>query len=144
MECIFILTNAHTHNTHFSPTHTHTYIQWLTGDEKDNVGFIIFRKRTDGPGSDFEELASFKNYPPLNSKGPEGGFYTFIDEGVEPGQYIYRVTDQDKRNKRVLLCQAGVEVQSKADKFKNTALIGVFGALVVGGILASFVYEPLQ
>lgn len=63
---------------------------------------------------------------------------------MEPGQYIYRVTDQDKRNKRVLLCQAGVEVQSKADKFKNTVLIGVFGALVVGGILASFVYEPLQ
>lgn len=116
----------------------------MTGDEKDNVGFIIFRKRTDEAGSDFEELASFKNYPPLNSKGPEGGFYSFIDEGVEPGQYIYRVTDEDKRKKRVLLCQAGVEVLSKADKLKNTVLIGAFGALVVAGIIASTIYEPLQ
>jgi hypothetical protein len=44
----------------------------------------------------------------------------------------------------MLLCQAGVEVQSAGEKFKNVALVAVFGALVVGGIVGSFLYEPLQ
>ncbi len=116
---------------------------WLTGEEKENVGFIVFRKRQ-GDEGDFEEIASFKNFPPLNTKGPQGGFYSFIDEDVEPGQYIYRITDQDKKNKRMLLCQAGVEVLSKGEKFKNVAVVAVFGALFVGGVLASVLYEPMQ
>lgn len=126
------------------PTPLH---QWLTGQEKDNLGFIIFRKRVDDVGGgEFEEVASFENFPPLNSRGcarvcvhvclwcvyvcvrekacgylpvyvsrcqgkegpsgtdstafltnrGEGGFYNFIDEGVPPGNYLYRVTDQDR------------------------------------------------
>lgn len=118
--------------------------QWLTGEEKDNIGYIIFRKRADEPGAEFEEVASFKTFPPLNSKGPEGGFYSYVDQGLEPGQYLYRVTDQDKKNKRTLLCQSGVEVQSSGEKLRNTAVLALFGALVVGGVVASFVYEPLQ
>lgn len=63
---------------------------------------------------------------------------------MEPGQYIYRITDQDKKNKRTLLCQSGVEVQAPGEKFRNTAVLAFFGALVVGGVVASFLYEPLQ
>ena len=44
----------------------------------------------------------------------------------------------------MMLCQAGVEVQSAGDKFRNIAVIAVFGALVVGGVVGSFLYEPLQ
>ena len=53
-------------------------------------------------------------------------------------------TTNHRKGKRTLLCQAGVEVLSAGDKIKNIALIAVFGALVVGGIVGSFVYEPLQ
>ena len=124
------------------------------------MGFIIFRKRADDiGGGQYEEVASFQNFPPLNSRGcvdacfhlgrwsgwcvcvcvcvcvhgdweskpcrrlpgpdhklssypvhptntttttnkktnsAEGGFYSFVDEDVEPGQYLYRVTDQDR------------------------------------------------
>ncbi len=118
--------------------------QWLTGEEKDNVGYIIFRKRADSPGAEFEEVASFKTFPPLNTKGPEGGFYSYVDEGVEPGQYVYRITDQDKASKRTLLCQSGVEVQAPGEKLRNTVVLAFFGALVLGGVVASFLYEPLQ
>ena len=53
-------------------------------------------------------------------------------------------TPHHRKGKRTLLCQAGVEVLSAGDKVKNIALVAVFGALVVGGIIGSFVYEPLQ
>lgn len=42
-------------------------LQWATGDEKNNKGFIISRRvaKTDN----WEEIASYETYPPLNSKG---------------------------------------------------------------------------
>lgn len=43
--------------------------QWITNQEKDNVGFIVFRKRADELTTEFEEVASFKSFPPLCSKG---------------------------------------------------------------------------
>lgn len=42
--------------------------QWVTGEENDNVGFMVFRRRAD-ENDEFMEIASFKTYPPLNSKG---------------------------------------------------------------------------
>ncbi len=47
------------------------------------MGFIVFRKRVnDVGGGGFEEVASFENFPPLNSRGwvrysfvPVGGHY---------------------------------------------------------------------
>lgn len=116
---------------------------WVTGEENDNVGFMVFRRRAD-ENDEFMEIASFKTYPPLNSKGREGGTYVYVDPDVEPGQYIYRVSDQDKKGKRTILCQVGVEVQSQSEKLKNVLIVGVFGALFVGGAIASLVLDNVQ
>ena len=42
-------------------------LTWKTGNEKGNLGFIVSRRaaKTDG----WEEIASFNDFPPLNSKG---------------------------------------------------------------------------
>lgn len=42
-------------------------LTWKTGNEADNVGFIVSRRaaKTDT----WEEIASYKDFPPLNSKG---------------------------------------------------------------------------
>ena len=73
---------ASSHIPHTPHSHSPS-LQWLTGQEKDNVGFIVFRKRVnDVGGGGFEEVASFENFPPLNSRGwvrysfvPVGGHY---------------------------------------------------------------------
>lgn len=57
---------------------------------------------------------------------------------------LFPTPSTHRKGKRTLLCQAGVEVQSAGDKIKTGALVAVFGALVVGGVVASFLYEPLQ
>lgn len=42
-------------------------LTWKTGNEAGNVGFIVSRRaaKTDA----WEEIASYKTFPPLNSKG---------------------------------------------------------------------------
>lgn len=42
-------------------------LTWGTGDETNNVGFIVSRRiaKTD----EWVEIASYKNFAPLNSKG---------------------------------------------------------------------------
>lgn len=42
-------------------------LTWTTGDEKGNIGFTVSRRagKTDG----WEEIASYNDFPPLNSKG---------------------------------------------------------------------------
>ncbi|CAN0439644.1 unnamed protein product [Hapterophycus canaliculatus] len=42
-------------------------LTWKTGNEAGNVGFIVSRRaaKTDT----WEEVASYKTFPPLNSKG---------------------------------------------------------------------------
>lgn len=42
-------------------------LTWKTGNEKGNVGFIVSRRAAKTEG--WEEIASFTDFPPLNSKG---------------------------------------------------------------------------
>lgn len=42
-------------------------LTWSTGDEKGNVGFIVSRRRA--KTDDWDEIASYNTFPPLNSKG---------------------------------------------------------------------------
>ncbi len=114
---------------------------WLTSQETaDNVGFIVQRR------SEFEEnftdIASYETYPPLNSKGTEGGFYTYIDQDVEPGIYSYRVVDINEKGQRSALCQAGVDVISSGDKLKTKVAVGAFIAFVTGAVIATTVFGP--
>lgn len=59
-------------------------LTWATDKEKSTEGFIIKRRPT--KTEEFETLASYKTCGPLESKGPEGGVYRFLDENVEPGK----------------------------------------------------------
>jgi hypothetical protein len=49
-----------------------------------------------------------------------------------------------RKGKRTILCQVGVEVQSQSEKLKNVLIVGVFGALFVGGAIASLVLDNVQ
>ncbi len=46
-------------------------LQWTTGGEVDNVGYIVEKRPS--YGGDFQEIASFKEVSQLVSKGPSGG-----------------------------------------------------------------------
>lgn len=114
---------------------------WLTAEESaDNVGFVI-QKRSEFE-EEFTDLASYENYPPLNSKGVEGGFYTFIDEDVPPGIYSYRVVDVNQKGERGALCQAGVDVLSAGDKLKTKIAVGGAIAVALAAVAATTVLGP--
>lgn len=42
-------------------------LQWTTGKEEGNLGFIVNKRK--GKTDAWEEIASYENFPPLNSKG---------------------------------------------------------------------------
>lgn len=42
-------------------------LTWGTGDETNNKGFIISRRKA--KTEEWEEIASYQTWPPLNSKG---------------------------------------------------------------------------
>lgn len=114
---------------------------WLTSEETaDNVGFIV-QRRTEFE-EEFTDIASYETYPPLNSKGTEGGFYTYIDQDVEPGIYSYRVVDINEKGQRSALCQAGVDVISSGDKLKTKVAVGAFIAFATGAVIATTVFGP--
>ncbi|CAM9947413.1 unnamed protein product [Chrysoparadoxa australica] len=89
-------------------------LTWRTGDETGNKGFIISKRA--GKSDAWQVVGSYANYPPLNSKGPDGGTYRFIDPETELGTWIYRVTDVNESGKKNDLCQALVEVQTEGEQ----------------------------
>mmetsp|Transcript_21892 Transcript_21892/g.34404 ORF Transcript_21892/g.34404 Transcript_21892/m.34404 type:complete len:259 (+) Transcript_21892:50-826(+) len=117
-------------------------ISWGTGDETGNKGFIITKRR--GGSDDWQVVASYTDWAPLNSKGPAGGQYTYMDSDTEQGTWIYRVSDVNTQGQTSDLCQALVEVQDQGQQMATKAfavgIIGVFGALLAAGLFL----DPLQ
>jgi len=117
-------------------------LSWATGDEENNVGFIVSKRA--GGTEDWEVIASYKDWAPLNSKGPQGGVYTFRDADSQRGSWVYRVSDCDSRGKKSDLCQALVEVQDVGEQVAVKAFaVGI--VVVLGGLVAAgFLLDPLQ
>ncbi|KAJ1633696.1 hypothetical protein T492DRAFT_979202 [Pavlovales sp. CCMP2436] len=107
-------------------------LEWSTGGEDSNLGFIIARK---GPGSnDFVDIADYQRFQTLRSKGAAGGSYAFVDEDVPTGPYLYKVMDVAVgSNFMTEVCRKGIEVENKSEQSGTAALVG--GFLAVAALL---------
>lgn len=119
-----------------------TELRWSTGDETGNAGFIVQRRR--GGSEAWEDIATYENFAPLRTKGPAGGEYIYLDDGVNVGTFVYRIVDCDVSGQRSAICQKLVEIESGAEQTQTIVIGAAFlvlaGALVAAGIFA----DPIQ
>jgi len=115
-------------------------LEWATKDESSTKGYMV--KRRQSRTTEFEILSSYDTYPPLASKGEEGGVYRYLDSTVTPGGWMYRITECDKDGSESDLCQCLVEVQTEDEQ--KAALIAGVGIAVVGiaAVVAGLVLDP--
>ena len=115
-------------------------LEWATKSETNTKGFIV--KRRPAKTEEFETIASFENWGPLASKGPDGGVYRYLDTTSTPGGWVYRVSECDNTGRESDLCQCLVEVQTEEEQ--KAALIAGVGIAVlgIGAVVAGLVLDP--
>ncbi|CAN8077219.1 unnamed protein product [Agarophyton chilense] len=118
-------------------------LRWATGSEEGNRGFVVYRRA--GKSNSWEKLSDYRDKPAeLSSKGPGGGKYSFLVSGVQPGTWVYRVSDVDENNNVSDLSQVLVEIESAEDtRIQKIALAALLAILA----LAAFVglsLDPLS
>jgi hypothetical protein len=115
-------------------------IEWATKTEKNTKGFIV--KRRPAKTEDFSVIATYEDWGPLMSKGPDGGVYRFLDTSTTPGGWVYRVSECDNNGKEADLCQCYIDVQTPEEQ-KAALFAGVgIGVLLVGAVIAGLVLDP--
>eukprot|EP00567_Pseudictyota_dubia_P003785 CAMPEP_0197446868 /NCGR_PEP_ID=MMETSP1175-20131217/11692_1 /TAXON_ID=1003142 /ORGANISM="Triceratium dubium, Strain CCMP147" /LENGTH=282 /DNA_ID=CAMNT_0042978033 /DNA_START=150 /DNA_END=998 /DNA_ORIENTATION=+ len=115
-------------------------LEWATRTERDTKGFIV--KRRPAKTNEFEPLASYEDWGPLQSKGAEGGVYRYLDNTVTPGGWVYRISEVDNSGMEADLCQCLVEVQTEEEQ-KAALFAGVGIALFgVAAVVAGLVLDP--
>jgi len=117
-------------------------LSWSTTIETDNVGYKVEKRaaRTD----EWITVASYEDWAPLNSKGPNGGEYRFLDPTSQLGDWIYRVVDVDREGRNTLLCQVLVELQSEGEKNLQVGLAVGFVAVMGAFIAAGAIIDPIK
>lgn len=115
-------------------------LEWGTKTETNTKGFIV--KRRAAKTEQFEVIASYENWGPLASKGPDGGIYRYLDTTVSPGGWVYRISECDNNGNEADLCQCLVEVQTEDEQ--RAALIAGVGIAVFGvaAVVAGLVLDP--
>lgn len=116
-------------------------LEWATSSEVGTKGFLI--KRRPARTEDFEIIASYEDWGPLASKGPDGGIYRFLDDTVSPGDYVYRVTERDANGVDNDICQTLVSVQTAEEQ--RGAVIAAVGIAAVGiaAVAAGILLDPV-
>lgn len=116
-------------------------LEWATSSEANTLGFLVKRRpaRTEG----FEVIASYEDWGPLASKGPEGGAYRYLDTSVSPGGWVYRVTECEKNGNENDICQALVDVQTQEEQ--RGAVIAAVSIVVLGvaAVVAGIALDPV-
>merc|ERR1712232_756011 len=112
-------------------------LEWSTSSESSTKGFMV--KRRAARTEEFEVIASWEDWGPLASKGPQGGSYRYLDSTISPGGWVYRITECEANGATNDICQALVDVQTEEEQ-KGAVIaavaIGVFGvAAIAAGIL---------
>jgi hypothetical protein len=116
-------------------------LEWATNKEANTKGFMI--KRRPARTEEFEVIASYEQWGPLASKGPEGGAYRYLDTTVSPGGWVYRVTECEKSGIENDICQALVDVQTEEEQ-KGAVIAAVsFAVLGVAAVVAGIVLDPV-
>jgi hypothetical protein len=116
-------------------------LTWATSSETSTKGFLI--KRRPARTENFEVIASYESWGPLASKGPDGGSYSFLDTGVYPGGWVYRVTECEKNGNENDICQALVEIQTEDEQ--RGAVIAAVGIVTLGvaAVVAGIMLDPV-
>merc|ERR1719223_234880 len=115
-------------------------LEWATKTERNTKGFAV--KRRPAKTEDFTTIASYQDWGPLVSKGPEGGVYRFMDTESTPGGWVYRITECNNNGSEADLCQCLVEVQTE-DEQKAALFAGVgMGVLLLGTVAAGLLLDP--
>mmetsp|Transcript_1438 Transcript_1438/g.2998 ORF Transcript_1438/g.2998 Transcript_1438/m.2998 type:complete len:286 (-) Transcript_1438:111-968(-) len=115
-------------------------LEWATRSEKNTKGFLV--KRRKAKTDNYETVASFEDWGPLASKGPDGGIYRFFDETVTPGGWVYRITEVDNNGSSADICQCLVEIQTE-DEQRAATIAGVgFAVFAVLAVVAGIAADP--
>ena len=117
-------------------------LEWATKTETSCKGFIV--RRRPARNEEFSVLASYENYGPLASQGPDGGIYRYLDSTATPGGWVYRISEASSTGEESDLCQCLVEVQTEDEqKAGLIALVGI-GFVAVLALVAGVTLDPLQ
>jgi hypothetical protein len=95
-------------------------LEWQTGSETDNLGFIIERKETN---NEFIERASYANNEELKGAGNTSvrSDYTFTDNNVVSGvTYEYRISDVDYSGKVEILKTITINITENSTDIPKT------------------------
>ena len=116
-------------------------LEWTTSSETSTKGFLV--KRRPARTEEYEVIASFEDWGPLASKGPEGGSYRFLDSTVSPGGWVYRITECENSGQTNDICQALVDVQTPEEQ--RGAVIAAAGIVVFGiaAVAAGILLDPV-
>jgi len=116
-------------------------LTWATSSEASTKGFAI--KRRAARTETFETIASYETWGPLASKGVDGGKYSFLDDSVYPGGWVYRITECETSGAENDICQALVDVQT-ADEQRGAvfAAVGIV-ILGIGALAAGVILDPV-
>lgn len=116
-------------------------LTWATNSERSTKGFIV--KRRPARTEDFQVIASYESWGPLASKGPEGGVYSYLDTSVQPGGWVYRVTECETNGIENDICQALVEIQTAEEQ--RGAVIAAAGIVVLAivAVVAGIALDPV-
>jgi len=117
-------------------------LEWATKTEKGTKGFIVSRRPA--KTENFEVIATYADWGPLQSQGADGGIYRFFDENVSPGGWVYRVSEEDTSGAKSDICQCLVEIQTEEEQ-RAGLIAGVgFGVFAIGSVVAGVVLDPMN
>ena len=117
-------------------------LEWATSSEANTRGFII--KRRPAKTNDFSVIASYDSYGPLASKGKDGGVYRYLDEGVGPGGFVYRITECEQNGNENDLSQCLVEVQTQEEQRGAIVAAAAFVVVAIVAVVAGSLLDPIQ
>lgn len=115
-------------------------LEWATNAETNTLGFEV--KRRAAKTEDFEVIASYKDFGPLQSKGSDGGVYRYLDTTAGVGGWVYRITECESNGRTSDLSQCLVEVQT-AEEQRGAIIAAVsIGVLFAGLVVAGVLLDP--
>jgi len=116
-------------------------LEWSTSSEASTKGFLI--KRRAARTEEFDVIASYEDWGPLASKGPQGGSYRYLDSTISPGGWVYRITEVEQSGSTNDICQALVDVQTEEEQ--RGAIVAAVGivAFAVAAVGAGLLLDPV-
>jgi hypothetical protein len=118
-------------------------LTWATSSERSTKGFLVKRRPARTDDSAFEVIATYENWGPLASKGPDGGAYSFLDSTTTPGGWVYRITECENNGSENDICQALVEIQTSEEQRGAVIAAVSIATLGIAAVVAGIVLDPV-